>query len=504
MFNQEKTFIPNNFNSSRQNRIQINFTKASESKTKINQRENLLKKNNLPFLNNNNSYKLLIKKIALQLKRRTKLPKCKIFKFYSSYRTLILRIAKQLKRTATRFNFWEKKENEITLQDVDQIQEIASTAIKLIQKQGKKNQNKRNVGSSGRKNKKSPKPKLTLLKKSEEEKLNKINNNIKIINIDDENNTEKILNQLKKIEINKNDINTFIKHFNSFLNENNIEIMRETKLPIFTDNKNEYLLYHKDFWIKYIIYISERYKNELNIYNFLNFIEQFFLWSQTPGDNMDFIVEIKIQMYKTFDEEKINNFLSMNKLNNFDQLFERYKYFNSNNNNEEKYIEVKIDIDNCTCPLCTNQELIQKKVADFNNINNEIIFSQKNNFSLPSQSSYIKFDKNKTLHNNGEVNIEYSIISNKYYDNNVFNFLNKIEKGKLESEKKQRRNTSTKKKSEKKSEKKSGIKKSSVKKNIKEKKKEKKKSLNNKDKNKINAILDLMGLEGDFESEETY
>jgi len=499
MFNQEKTYIPNNFNSSRQNRIQINFTKASESKTKINQRDNLLKKNNLPFLTNNNSYKLLIKKIAYQLKRRTKLPKCKIFKFYSSYRTLILRIAKQLKSTANRFNFWEKKENEITLQDVDQIQEIASTAIKLIQKQGKKNQKRKNVGSSGRKNKKSPKPKLTLLKKSEEERLNKINSNIKIINIDDENNSDKILNQLKKIEINKDDINMFIKQFNSFLTENNIEIMRETKLPNITSNQNVYLLNHKEFWIKYIIYISERYKNELNIYNFLNFIEQFFLWSKTPGDNMDFIVEIKIQMYKTFDEEKINNFLSMNKLNNFDQLFERYKNFNIDNNNNEKYIEVKIDINNCTCPLCTNQVLIQKKVSEFNNINNEIIFSQKNNFYLPSQSSYIKFDKNKTLHNNGEVNIEYSIISNKYYDNNVFNFLNKIEKGKLESEKKKKRNTSTKKKSEKKSEKKS-----SVKKSIKEKKKEKKNSLNNRDKNKINAILDLMGLEGDFESEETY
>ena len=497
MFNQEKAIIQNNFNSYHQNRIQINFTKASESKTKINQRENLLKKNNLPLLINNNSYKLLVKKIALQLKKRTKLPKCKIFKFYSSYRLLILRIAKQLKSTAKRFNFWEKKENEITLQDVDQIQKIASTAIKLIQKQGKKNQKKKNVSPSMRKNKKSPKPKITLLKKREEEKLNKINNNINIINMDNENNSQNKLNQLKNIEINKDDINIFIKQFNSFLTENNIEIMRENKLPNFTNKQYEYLLTNKDFWIKYIIYISERYKNELNIYNFLNFIEQFFLWNKTPGDNLDFIVEIKIQMYKTFDEEKINNFLSMNKLQNFDQLFERYKNFNIDNNNNEKYIEIKIDLDNCTCPLCTKKGLIQKKVSEFNNINNEINFSQNNNFSLPSQSSYIKFDKNKTLHNNGEINIEYSIISNKYYDNNVFNFLNKIEKGKIESEKKKKRNTSTRKKEK-------SEKKSSIKKNIQEKKKVKKISLNNKRNDKINAILDLMGLEGDFGSEDTY
>ena len=44
-------------------------------------------------------YKLLIKKISSQLKKRVKFPKCKIIKIYESYRTLIKRIADALKKS---------------------------------------------------------------------------------------------------------------------------------------------------------------------------------------------------------------------------------------------------------------------------------------------------------------------------------------------------------------------------------------------------------------------
>ena len=126
------------------NHIKINFIKITNSKTKINQGQNLVKKNNNLYTLNN-SYKLLIKKIANQLKKRTKLPECKIIKIYLSYRLLILRIAKRLISTAKRYNFWEKKENEITLKDVEEYQEIASTAIKLIQKKATKIKRRRMV-----------------------------------------------------------------------------------------------------------------------------------------------------------------------------------------------------------------------------------------------------------------------------------------------------------------------------------------------------------------------
>ena len=122
-----------------------------------------------------NSRKEYEKKIATQLKKRIKLPQCKIFKFHLPYRLLILRIAKRLKSTAKRLNFWEKKENEITLKEVEQYQEIASTACKIIQKKGKKIQKKKNNDVSGK-----PKYNMTLMRKIEEEQLNKkINDNKK-------------------------------------------------------------------------------------------------------------------------------------------------------------------------------------------------------------------------------------------------------------------------------------------------------------------------------------
>ena len=326
MLHTEQITFQKNPNTLRINLLDMNLTKAGESKTKINQRNNLLKKNK-----DNIAYKLLIKKIAFQLKKRTKLPKCKIFKFYLSYRLLVQRIAKRLKATAKKLNFWEKNDIEMTMQDVDQIQEIASTAIKIIQKQGKKNQRKKNITSSGRQKNKSPKVKLTLLKKSEEEKLNKDKNNINMIveYKKGKNKLTTILNNLKNIQVNKKDMNTFMKKFGAFMQDNNIEIIRDNKLPRFTHNEDEFLLTQKGFWIKYIIYISEKYKNELNLFIFINFIEQFYLWCKDPGDSMDFIVEIKLQIYKIFDEQKINDFLSINKLEKLDQLFERYKNLNS-------------------------------------------------------------------------------------------------------------------------------------------------------------------------------
>jgi len=492
MLRTEKIILQKNPNTMRLNFTEIDLSKAGESKTKINQRENLAKINN----NNNSSYKLLIKKIAYQLKKRTKLPKCKIFKFYLSYRLLIMRIAKRLLSTAKKFNFWDKNDTEMTLQDVDEIQEIASTACKLIQKQGKKNPKKKNNNaSSGRKKKKSPKIKLSLLKKSEEEKINLMKKNNK--NKNNDKNTI-LLNDLKKVELNKKDIDNFVKKFNNFLNNNNIEIMRENKLPNFSDKDTEYLLTQKDFWIKYIIYVSNRYKNELNLFNFINFIEQYFLWCNQEGDNMDFVVEIKLQIYQIFSQEKIDKFLLSNKLTNLDQLFERYKIFNSKDTKKEKRFEAKIDLDNCKCSTCTGNGYI-KKVIDYNLINNTISFAKKNNLSFSpfsnNENKYIKFEQDKTLHNSGEINIEYSILSeNKYYDNDIFSYLNKIEKGKAESERKKKRYSSSKKKPRE-----NNSNKNSVKKVQKENKKEKvieKKEKKGKNE-KINAILDLMGLEAD-------
>ena len=65
------------------------------------------------FGGKNLNYKLLIKRIGIQLKHRVCLPKCKIIKVYQPYRTLILRIAQQIKNTAKDLNFWNKSSNKI-------------------------------------------------------------------------------------------------------------------------------------------------------------------------------------------------------------------------------------------------------------------------------------------------------------------------------------------------------------------------------------------------------
>ena len=82
-------------------------------------------------------YKFLVKKIGKNLKKRVKLPKCKLFKFYNSYRLLILRIAKGIKNTAKKLNFWEKWENNITEKEINEIQQIATNSCKIIEQNNK-------------------------------------------------------------------------------------------------------------------------------------------------------------------------------------------------------------------------------------------------------------------------------------------------------------------------------------------------------------------------------
>ena len=122
-------------------------------------------------------------------------------------------------------------------------------------------------------------------------------------------------------------------------------------------------------------------------------------------------------------------------------------------------------------------------------------FSKNNNLFLNSIYNINKFNKAQTVYDKNDK-IEYEILSqNKYYDDNIFKFLNKIEKGKIESEKKKPRNKSNNKK-KKESE-------SKLSKNKKEKEKEiknknyNKKSIRN---SKITAILDLMSIDIDDES----
>ena len=391
---------------------------------------------------NNNRYKILIKKIAKNLKKRVKFPKCKIFKFYNSYRMLILRIAKGIKKTAKQLNFWEKWENNITEKEIIEIQEIASTSCKIIQERN--NGSKKNINlSPNKKSKKNVNINLSLFKKITENEESKSLNNKK------DNNKEitKTINYLKELDSSINNIN-YINQFLYFLQKYNIEICPETKLPIFSDNKNKYLLSSIDFWIKYVIYVSIKYKDSLTLYNFIDFIEQFYLWiDKNKKSNFEkFNNEIIKQINILFNQNIINDFLLTYKINSLNDLFARYKIIYL-----ENYKEVKLK-EECQCATC--QKLFYEKIVNYNKNNNRIILSKENNIS------YIGYNKNKKKK------------SSSYKDKEILDYFNSNKK-KNEPENKKKNKVAIKSKS---------------------------KKNNKKNKMKVEDIFDILSIDGDVQN----
>ena len=181
----------------------------SPKKQNPNKRIELVKKEIKIENNNNSKYQLLIKKIAAQLRHRVRLPTSKIIKVYESYRTLIMRIAHGIKKTAKNLNYWNKLGSDKF--EEDQI-----------------NKEKKIFG-------------ITLMKKEQKNSKSLIEDkeNIKLLS-----------------EISDSDLNVdFVNEFEKYLGKNNIEILKESKLPTFKNEKNEYLLANIQFWKKYINFI---------------------------------------------------------------------------------------------------------------------------------------------------------------------------------------------------------------------------------------------------------
>ena len=345
----------------------LTFGDPSENSSKILKDELL----NMDQPSSDNSrYKFLVKKIAMRLKKRVKLPKCKIFKFHYPYRKLILRISNGIKKTAKKLNFWENWENKI---------ENKANPSKTVEQGTNSSKKSIKIRLSGMKNndsKNSFKINISLIKKSIENK--------------NQSNNEKNIIFLKNLNI-SNDDNSFINKFSGFLENNGIEICSENKLPIFKNNDNKYLISEFDFWIKYINYISIKYKSSLTIYNYVNFIEQFYIWiDKNKNNNINynsFNNEIINKINLLFDSNSIANFLLMNKKKNLNDLFERYKFIYIPN-----YKEIKINED-CECPTCKN--LYKEKVINFNKKNNRISYASDNSLSYEIPQN--KFSESKTL-----------------------------------------------------------------------------------------------------------
>lgn len=350
--------------------------------------------------NDNSRYKFLVKKIAMRLKKRVKLPKCKIFKFHYPYRKLIFRISNGIKRTAKRLNFWEKWEHK---------NEINTNSTKIIE-QGR-NSSKRNIqirlsGIKKKDSKDSLKINISLIKKSIENKNQSTN--------------EKNILFLKNLNV-SNDNNLFIIQFSEFLENNGIEICSENKLPIFKNTDNKYLMSEYEFWIKYINYICIKCKNSLTIYNLVNFIEQFYIWIDKNKNNNinydNFNNEIINKINLLFDSNTIANFLLMNRLKNINDLFGRYKTIYIQN-----YKEIKIS-EECQCPTC--KDLYKEKVINYNKKNNRISYASDN--SLTYEIPKNKFSESKTLLDNG-THIRYTIEAKVTKINNESNSIEKDKK----------------------------------------------------------------------------
>ena len=257
------------------------------------------------------NYKLLIKRIAKQLKKRVNFPKCKIIKVYQPYRVLIMRIAKGIKNTAKNMNYWNKWQNDKSQKEKKR-EELTKFGASLIKKE-EINIHKRRE------------PSFLNTKEKEE--------NIKLL-----------------MSINDSNLNVnFINEFEDFLGKNKIQISKGIKVPTFKRTFNNYLLLNISFWKKYINYICLKYKKDLTFFNIISLIEFFYLWNKDNNDSENFKKIVNEKINNLFEPNQINDFLIMHKLKSWDNIFDKYKV----SDNDYKELEVKITKD-CECQICQN------------------------------------------------------------------------------------------------------------------------------------------------------
>ena len=340
-----------------------NIELFSFGKEMFNSNKKLRKKNNEQSKSLNLNYKLLIKRIAAQLRKRVKLPTCKIIKVYQPYRELILRIARGIKKTSKKYN------NKEINKDNDR----GKYGVSLILKE---------------ENNKSKQKEINLQPKEKQEREDNINY---LLSIDD---TSQNIN--------------FINDFEKFIEINNIEIS-DTKIPSFKNENNKYLLTNLFFWIKFIKYICHKFKNNLSFFNFMNFVEVFYNWIDMDKYDLNIFNKLIIeQMELAFDKVAINNFLLIHKLKSIDELFLRYKIMN--NFKEAKKRE------NCQCPSCQN---IKQQVINYNKKNTFISYSEENNFNYVNK--VIKFPETKTIFDDKYIGLSIDNLNNNNNDNEFKN-----------------------------------------------------------------------------------
>lgn len=266
---------------------------------------------------------------------------------------------------------------------------------------------------------KTHKIKLSPFKKSktsiiQEEKS--INSNLESQNININNIQKLNCNTFSENELNVNDsiiyqreISTsvdevsFLKKFNVFLTKNNILI--DNFIPMAININGQKYLKENAFWEKYINYIYINYSVNnirLSLFSFVHIIEQYFLWCENL--NSDIVDEFQSLIIgiikKIYDNDEINQFCSMNRISNIEELFNKYKLLMNNkkdfNYESNKQIEIKINNksqNECFCDLCKSDIACVKKMIELNK--NKIIEVKIENLFYDGSKNFENKDKNE-------------------------------------------------------------------------------------------------------------
>jgi len=283
-----------------------------------------------------------------------------------------------------------------------------------------------------------------------------INKDINKDNIEPEGNDINISNQdidsimEQKWEMNTNEEKASIaRKFNLFLSKNNI--MVQFNIPTSIDENGKNVLRKNAFWEKYIQYLYINYlvnNVKFSLFSFIQIIEQYFIWCEEI--NAEEIKKLIIQTIdKIYDQKEIGQFLSMNKIDNFEDLFKKYQIFmnidNKNTNNNYgnykfgKEIEIKIDNqEKCNCELCKSELACMKKMSEVNKnlitgVKIEDIFytgkdkkiSDNTNLSTDNyQISYEAKEKSKNKNKDKDKNnLKFTESKTKYSFELVYNYI---------------------------------------------------------------------------------
>ena len=142
------------------------------------------------------------------------------------------------------------------------------------------------------------------------------------------------------------------------------------------DEKGQEHLKQYTFWEKYIQYLYNIYlisNEKISLFYFIQIIEQYFIWCENTNieNNINFKKLIIDTVNKIYNEQEKSQFLSMNKINNLDELFKKYEIFLNKNKfvNYKFGKEIEIKFDNCVecnCELCSNEISCMNKVSEIN------------------------------------------------------------------------------------------------------------------------------------------